>query len=1090
MYVIDEADIPTPLYLILSLPRRLSCSLWKYFRSPKWAPTLWTLFSGKNCESIFTAFTAAFTGSANFSRSSLGQTLTTAPSYSLRQLAGLLLHRVYTLGVSAESFFPSAELAKSFSNAVLSAAPDSRVLDGLANFFEQCSDHRYYTQTSSPNTTCLTSSSYGPVAFTSHVAVGNQFSVVDQQLGITISICKDIGVLTIGFPPLPNTIAVYIDIPLESAELHKTRVSNKEEAQKNYVIEISLKSESQASFYINSSPDRSQRLNIGYSSKKSADDAYSILKSMLSESTSATEIGKLAYAKPWNKFSSKFQYSVSSRGESEISANLRNHSEILSKDMESDVPVEKGVDDDLVECASTSPAGGSTVLDGNSDGVLYGDTASEFTDQDQSETRGTAESALYNHDQHSDSHGESGSDEALANDVASSSPNPFEEQSEMQRSRGERPSSLELQTPIEESHRSPTPRRKAPSDPAVLLTKAALKKQSGVKASARHTKLPFMGGAENSDEMWDVGLEIEAEPGPINLQSQHVSEWKEHPPKVGPMPFRPSEGNDVRVEQARAEKTGKGNAASKSTGVKKPSTRNASTEDANIGKSRTVTIRKGERCIERTEREVASSPTAEAGKEIPLPRRSKRAAATQAQRKIEDQVSSEEASDNALASSSWEPEAEKKRVRKSTPNNKSSGKHDSKVKNHQSRAKEQKAKIVPLPTTSVEHEPGSEPQDNAASDHSPDHNSPVPLPNRDNKPSNPAQNPGKSRLMSERVTNSTGKRKATTVKALPAKRKKVEIVERASKIRPRDDQKLQPTTPRTKSQRKAPLIHFTKHGPQNSGLLKPLNRKSNMPIVQSTPRTPLAATTGNLESTRNPLAPVLPFTKTKESATGSADFLPREASTQRLPPKVGSQTMIAENASPIPGGDLDSASVQDENSPPKENQTIVTPKKPGNRTMVNEQAHPKKLVIALKTRNPFGSGGPAQKTTFMDRLQASNDEHRREHNQGQRQDSMKPVATVQLGQQVEPVHEEPALWEDADTTMIGPESDLHRGEHTLRKQDETASSSCASEDPGSLKQFGGREPQQGKVLMALMEAAKVCISVGQQIRRLTDLAAN
>ena len=1036
--------------------------------------TPWTIFSVKTCESILAAFTASFTGSANLSRYSLGQILTTAPSYSLRQLAGLLLHRVYTLGVSAESFFASAELAKSFSNAVSRVAPDSRVLDGLANFFEQCSDHRYYTQTSSPKALCLTSSSYGPVAFTSHVTVGSKFSVVDQQLGITISICKDVGVLTINIPPLPNTTAVYIDVPLESAELHNIRVSTKEEAQKKYVIEISLKSESQASFYINSSPDRSQRLNIGYTSRKSADDAYKILEAMLSERMSQPEIKKLADAEPSNKFSSKIQYSVSSRGESEISADLRNHSEALSKDMESDVPVEKGVDEDLVECASTSPAGGSTVLDGDSDGVLYGDTASEFTDQSQSETRGTAGSALYNYDQHSDSHGGSGSDEALADDVASSSPNPVKEQSEIQRSRGERPSSLEHQTPIEESHRSPTPRRKAPSDPAVLLTKVALKKQSGVKASARHTKLPVMGGAENSDEMWDVGLEIEAEPGPINLQSKHVSQRKEHPPKAGAMPFRPSEENEMRAEQARAEKTGKGNAASESIGVKKPSTRNANTENANIGKSRIGTTRKGERCMQQTEREVASSPTAEAGKEITLPRKSKRAAATQAQRKIEDQVSSEEASDDALASSSWEPEAEKKRVRKSTPNKKSSGRHYSKVKNDQSRAKEHKAKIVPLPKTSVEQEPGSEPQDNAASDHSPDHNSPVPLPSRDNRPSKPAQNPGRSRLMPERVTNSTGKRKATTVKALPAKRKKVEIVERASKIRLRDDQKLQPTTPRTKSQRKAPLIHFTKHGPQNSGLLKPLIRKSNMPIVHSAPRTPLAITTGNLESTLNPLAPVLPFNKTKESATGSADFLPCEASTQRLPPKVGSQTMIADNASPIPVGDPDSASVQDENSPPREEQTIVTPKRPGNRTMVNEQAHPKKLVIPLKTRNPFGSGGPARKTSFMDRLQASNDGRRREHSQGQRQDSMKPVATVQLGQQVEPVHEEPALWEDADTTMIEPEPDLRRSEHTLRQQDETSSSSSASEDPGLLKQFGGREPQQGKVFMALMEAAKVC----------------
>lgn len=897
-----------------------------------------------------------------------------------------------------------------------------------------------------------------------------------------ISISKELGVLTISIPPSPDKIAVYIDVPFENAELHNLRLSTKEEAQKKYVIGISLGSRSQASLSINASLEDAQQLNLGYTSKKSADDAYLTLKSMLSESTSPTEIGKPAYAEPWNKFSNKIQYSVSSRGESEISADLRKHSEALSKDMESDVPFGKGIDEDLVECASTSPAVGSTVLDGDSDGVLYGDTASEFTDQDRSETRGIAESALYNHDQHSDTHGGSGSDKAQANDVASSSPNSVKEQSEIQRSRGERPSSLEHQTPIEVGRRSPTTRRKAPWDPA-LPTKAGPKKQGGVKASARHTKPQVIGGAEISDEMWDVGLEIEAEPGPINLQSKHVSQREEHPPKVGAMPFRPSEPNEIRAEQARAEKTGKSNAASKSIGAKKASTRIANTENANIGKSRTGTTRKGDRCIEQTEREVASSPVADAAKESTLPRRSKRAAATQAQRKIEDQVSSEEASDDALMSSSWEPKAEEKRARKATPNRKSSGKHNSTVKNHHSQAKEHKARIVPLPTNTMEHEPESEPQDNAASDHSPDYNSLVTLPNRDNQPSKSAQNPGGSRSMP--ITNSTRKRKATTVEALPAKRKKVAIVERASKIRLRDDQKLQPTTPRTKSQRKAPLIHFTKHGPQNSGLLKPLNRKSNLPVVQSTPRRPLAATAGNLST------PVLPYKGTEETTTSSANLPPcRESTPEYQPPGVGSQTRIANNGSPIPVGDFDSTSIQDENSPPREEESVVTPDRPGNKTEVYEQAHTKKLAVPLETRNPFGSDGPARKTTFMDRLQASNNRQRREHNQGQRQDSMRPVATVQLGQQVEPMHEEPALWEDADTTVIEPEPDLHRDEHTLRQQDETSSSSSAFEDAALLKQFGEQEPRQGKVSMALMEAAKVCLFVSQQIRKLTGLAAN
>ena len=1060
--------------------------------------TPWTRFSEKTCESILAAFTASFTGSADFSRHSLGQTLTTAPSYSLRQLAGLLLHRVYTLGVPAESFFASAELAKSFRNAVSSVAPDFRVLDGLANFLEQCSDHRYHAQTPSPDALCLTSSSHGPVAFTSHVTFGNRSSVVDQQLGITISTCKDIGVLTIHIPPLPNTTAVYIDVPLKSAELHSIRVSTKKEAQKKYVIEISLKSESQASFYINSSPDRSRRLLIGYTSRKSADDAYSILESMLSESSSQPEIKNSVHAQPLNVSCGGMQYPVSSRGESEMSADLRMHAEAQSGHMSSNVAVgeaqyrpQSHSDEQLAESESTSPARGSTVHV-DSDGVLYGDTASEFADQDRHERRGRARSIIYHRNQHSDSPGGSGSDEAQAYGAPSSSPNSVKEQSEIQSSlsQGERVSSLENEISIELDRRSPTSLRKMPPDPATPVY-AALKNRSHNYTPAHHAKQQAIRGADDSDGMWDVGLEVDAEPAPNEVGHQHeIGQREKHPLKLSAMTFRASEANEMRAEQARAEKTGKGNAASESIGVKKASTSNANTENANIGKSRTGTTRKGERCLEQIEREVASSPTAEPDEEITLPRKSKRAAATQAQRKIEDQVSSEEAPGDALGASSWEPEAEKKRARKSTPNKKNGGKHNSKVKNHQSRAKEHKAKIVPLTTNPVEHEPGSEPQNNAASDQSPDHKSPVMLHNRDNQLSKSAQNPGGSRRKPERNTNSTSKRKATTVEVLPAKRKKVAIVERPSNIRMRDDQKLQPTTPRTKSQRKVPMIHFTKDGPQNSGLLKPLNRKSNRTVVQSTPRTPrtpLIATAGNL------LTPVLPYKGTEKSTTSSAKVPPCEESTPACqPPSVGSQTWIAPNGSPIPAGDPISAGIPDDNIPTGEDQTLVTPTRPGNKTKVFEQAHTKKVVFPLKTRNPFGSAGPARSTTFMDRLQASNDRQRREHDQGQRQDSIEPVATVQVGQQVEPMHKEPALWEEADTTMIEPEPDLHRGEHTLRQRDETSSSSSSStsEDPASLQQSGGREAQQGKVSLALMEAAKVCLSVSQPIRRLTDLVAN
>lgn len=104
----------------------------------------------------------------------------------------------------------------------------------------------------------------------------------------------------------------------------------------------------------------------------------------------------------------------------------------------------------------------------------------------------------------------------------------------------------------------------------------------------------------------------------------------------------------------------------------------------------------------------------------------------------------------------------------------------------------------------------------------------------------------------------------------------MQLCQRVPNIRLRDNQKSQPTTPRTKSQRKAPLIRWTKDGPQNSGLIKVFNRKSNVAVVQSTPQ----STTGNPKSTRH----------------------------------SSLQSMIANKASPIALGDCHKAGVRNENS--------------------------------------------------------------------------------------------------------------------------------------------------------------------------------
>lgn len=1211
------------------------------------------------------------------------------------------------MGEPANSFFASSELAESFTNTVLNLPSDSGMLGGLATFLGKGSDQGYHAHQTLPGTPRLASSRFLPVAFTSHVTTGNKSFVIDEEAGIMISTSRDLGILTFNIPPLPDTTAVYIDVPLQSAELHSIRLSTKAEAQQRCVIEISLNGKSQASVWINASPERAHRLHLRYTSRKLADDAYLTLKSMLNEGTSPTYINKSSFNERLNVSCRRMQHSASSRGESEMSADLRMHSEALfkRKDPNNDVDraelqSESQSIEDSAEFVSESSAPGSTVLDMDSGGVLYGETASEITDQDRNEMRGIARSALHHHDQCPNSNGGSSSDEIQGDYAASNSLNCGEEQTEsrLTRARRERPSRHEKQVPIESSQtastddfnhprRSPRLQQKAPSAPPLLkktaqsklmgketdkqlqmpasspkATKAAPKNQNDVGAIARHAKQRVTFGTGDSDEMWNEGLKIEAEAGPIKSQHKHErSQQKKAPSKAKTIPLRPSEIDGAEAGQARVEKkAAKGSTGANNVGASTASTTNTNTENANIGKARTGKTRKGERCVGQTEREVASSPAAESAGAATLPARSKRAAATQAKRKIEDQASSEEALHDDLMSSSWEPEVEKKRVRKSAANKGSNAKRPSKVKNHHLRAKEHKAKVVPLPRSTVEHEPDWKLRDNAASDHPSEHNSPdilvedsfqviqatapdkmsVPLgseasrsqddlqsvhreerqqyplqtqklaplanttlpslkgtlqvqgrnigPDQDanatiksKEPSSPSsaieetslpdgqhkdgnRGPGRkhvqeeatqkhmkdpfndrlrplvrgskhetdespvmnasskvkaieplnhqrtskshsdqqdqdnrlsksapyrggSRPMPEQITNPTGKRKALIAEALPAKRKKAVTVERTSNTRARDVQTIQPTTPRTKSQRKAPLIHFGKSGPQNSGLVKVLNWKSDLPVAQGTRRTPLAATGGNLKSTLNRSTPILPCKETRETTSGSANLPPCEDSTpKRQPPRVGSQTMIADNGSPILVKDIKSARVQDENSPWEEQPAItpdgyldrrffagdvqanepVTPAKGiaspprlSEGIKVNEQTHSqsatpnpplseskcrdldkhaiesngnfinlhtKRPVIPIEAHNPFGSGGPVRDTAFINRLHASNNSLGKPSDAHEQESER---ANGKAENKADLAHKLPFMPEDSNKTPVKSNRPLQRREH-------------------------------------------------------------
>ena len=140
--------------------------------------------------------------------------------------------------------------------------------------------------------------------------------------------------------------------------------------------------------------------------------------------------------------------------------------------------------------------------------------------------------------------------------------------------------------------------------------------------------------------------------------------------------------------------------------------------------------------------------------------------------------------------------------------------------------------------------------------------------------------------------------------------------------------------------------------------------------------------------------------------------------------------------SPIALGEFHKAGVQNENSSQRQQssaiigaiqaENVVTPAKtiapPNKRANKDWQAYTKK---PNKTPNLPGSGGYARNAAFTSNLQAANQRQCREYDQRQGEDSSKLGATGELSKQREAIHKEPFIQQEADTTMVEPEPDLH-----------------------------------------------------------------
>ena len=405
------------------------------------------------------------------------------------------------------------------------------------------------------------------------------------------------------------------------------------------------------------------------------------------------------------------------------------------------------------------------------------------------------------------------------------------------------------------------------------------------------------------------------------------------------------------------------------------------------------------------------------------------------------------------------------------------------------------------------------------------------------KPDKPAsaQDVGEQLQVQEPNASKEDKRKAEGGKAPPAKRKTAVNIERPSKKQSTDYNGKPLQTPTGKSLRKTALIHFDKSGPQNSGVLKNSSRWKDMNETTLKPksRLPLSTTPANPKLRSASSTRISSSNAASRKAAGEAVFRPLKEVKDSQPPRVSSQTLIAENGSPIRMGDLDDDGIPDENRLQIEEQSadtpyvrngdelgdidmvkednhatpariVVFPQKPrkklivpklicspksapsspltrskfqaldkhvieANGSFVNLQT--KKSVIPIQAQDPFSFDGSARKGAFMDRLRRSSDTVNKR--------STAPRQTSKKGKAMQ---EPPAPWEDPDKTLVEAERALHRRKHKLRRKvgsdsedssDEISSSSLPSEEASLISQSEERAPHQQAIYLALLNVVKV-----------------